>query len=208
MKSVIILDKQKEYLCMKVIEQRRSIRKYKSRPVSRDLIEKILQAGILAPSAKNRQPWHYTVATGRSKDEAVSLFRKGLERERMTPFLPKSTAYQSGAWQTVSIMAEAPVLIFVSNELAKPLQQTLDIDERESEICNIESIGASIENMILTATGLGLGTLWICDTCFAHPELSAWLGHELCAALAIGYADEQPEQRPRKSISECTDWRG
>lgn len=38
--------------------------------------------------------------------------------------------------------------------------------------------------------------------------LSAWLGHELCAALAIGYADEQPEQRPRKSISECTDWRG
>ena len=63
---------------MNAIEQRRSIRKYKRQPVSRELIEKILQAGILAPSAKNRQPWHYTVTTGRSKDEAVSLFKKGL----------------------------------------------------------------------------------------------------------------------------------
>ena len=39
------------------------------------------------------------------------------------------------------------------------------------EICDSLSIGAAIENMILTATGYGLGTLWIANTCFAYNEL-------------------------------------
>ena len=54
------------------IENRRSIRKYQDAPVSRALLEQILRAGNLAPSAKNRQPWRFVVATGRGKAEAVA----------------------------------------------------------------------------------------------------------------------------------------
>ena len=51
------------------IRDRRSIRKYKSEPVREALIDQILQAGILAPSSKNRQPWKFIVATESAKDE-------------------------------------------------------------------------------------------------------------------------------------------
>lgn len=43
------------------IYSRRSIRKYTSEPISRSIIEKIIDAGRVAPSAKNRQPWKYLV---------------------------------------------------------------------------------------------------------------------------------------------------
>ena len=49
---------------IKEIESRRSIRRYKDIPVKEELIEVILKAGMLAPSSKNRQPWHFIVTTG------------------------------------------------------------------------------------------------------------------------------------------------
>lgn len=63
--------------------------------------------------------------------------------------------------------------------------------------------------MTLAATELGLGSLWICDTYFAHRELNDWLdaGGELLAALAVGYADENPSARPRKSFHDVVEWR-
>lgn len=82
-------------------------------------------------------------------------------------------------------------------------------DQERQEICNAQSVGAAIENMTLTATELGLGSLWICDTYFAYDELTEWLGDAgaLYAALAVGYADENPAPRPRKDISFVTEWR-
>ncbi len=82
-------------------------------------------------------------------------------------------------------------------------------EDRIAEICNTQSIGAAIENMILTATDLGLGSLWICDTFFAQKELDEWLGAEgeLFAALAVGYAAEAPQARPRKEMRDVVEWR-
>ena len=72
------------------IVQRRSIRKYTDREVSDSMIREILQAGILAPSSKNRQPWKFVVARGRAKTEAVVVMREGIQRERQTPLLQDS----------------------------------------------------------------------------------------------------------------------
>ena len=47
----------------KAIKTRRSIRKFKNREIPVDLIEKILEAGMYAPSARNEQPWHFVVVT-------------------------------------------------------------------------------------------------------------------------------------------------
>ena len=62
------------------IRDRRSIRKYKSEPVRKALIDQILQAGILAPSSKNWQPWKFIVATGSAKDEACRVMEDGISR--------------------------------------------------------------------------------------------------------------------------------
>ena len=49
------------------VKTRRSIRKYKNIPVPKELVERILQAGMMAPSSKNRQPWKFIVASGKTK---------------------------------------------------------------------------------------------------------------------------------------------
>lgn len=68
-------------------------------------------------------------------------------------------------------MKEAPVLIFVMNDLGCRLDHTLSWDERVSGICYAPSIDAAVENGCLTANSLELGSLWICNTYFACPEI-------------------------------------
>lgn len=191
------------------VKDRRSIRKYQEKPVSKELVETILQAGMLAPSSKNRQPWKFIVVTEKVKEQVLAVMEQGIRREKEHPFLPESTQFLSGAEYTLQIMRQAPVLIFITNPLGLDIHSSLTPEKRIYEICNTQSIGAAIENMCLTATALGLGSLWICDTYFAYEELCSWLGQNgtLTAALALGYADEAPQARPRKSAGDVIEWR-
>lgn len=191
------------------IKERRSIRKYTDQPVPVPMIEEILKAGALAPSSKNRQPWKFTVVSGSSKEEMLAAMEQGLKREKSTPMLEESAPHIGGAYHTMDIMRQAPVVIFITNPIGIGLNHPLSLEEHVSEICNAQSVGAAIENMTLTAAALGLGSLWICDTYFAYQELKQWLnaGGELFAALAVGYPAEAPSARPRKPLSEIVEWR-
>ena len=191
------------------IVNRRSIRAYLPQPVSRKDIETVLQAGALAPSAKNRQPWRFTVALAKKKAEALAAMAQGLEEERRRPLLPESARHLGGAVQTLAIMKQAPVVIFVTNPLGQDPRQTLNTDERVTELCNAQSLGACLENMTLQATALGLGSLWICNTYFAYDALQEWIGRPgaLAAAMALGYAAGNPPPRPRKPLEELAEWR-
>jgi nitroreductase len=173
------------------------------------MIEEILLSGILAPSSKNRQPWKFIVVSGNAKNDLLTVMRKGLTREKESPLLPESAKYLSGAEYTLNIMEQAPVIIFIVNSMGIDIHSSLNPEERIYEICNAQSIGAAIENMTLTATELGLGSLWICDTYFAYKELCDYLkvDGELFAAMTVGYADENPLARPRKSMDDVVEWR-
>lgn len=195
---------------MKEITERRSIRKYKSDEIKKDDIETIIRAGILAPSAKNRQPWRYIVYTKAAKDNLLEVMEKGLLRERDgDKLLPKSSNGLPDAFHTLKIMKEAPVLIIIENTNGKSPYISIDTDERITEICDTLSIGASVQNMLLTATELGYGTLWIANTCFAYNELIEFTGikGQLVGAVSIGVAKEQPNARPRKDLSEVVEFR-
>lgn len=191
------------------IVNRRSIRAYLPKPVSRAEIEAVLRAGALAPSSKNRQPWRFTVALGKGKAEALGAMARGLEEEKQRPLLPESARYLSGAERTLAVMEQAPAIIFVTNPLGRDPRQTLTTDEWVSELCNAQSLGACLENMSLQAAALGLGSLWICDTYFAYDALREWIGRPevLAAAMALGYAAESPPPRPRKPLGELVEWR-
>ena len=194
---------------LSAIQNRRSIRKYKSIDVPRHMIEEIIQSGLLAPSSKNRQPWKFIVVTGNAKKDILKVMMKGLMREKEHPLLPESAQYLSSAEYTLKIMENAPVIIFIVNSMGIDIHSSLKPEERIYEICNAQSIGAAIENMTLTATELGLGSLWICDTYFAYKELSDYLNieGELFAAMTVGYADENPTARPRKGMIDIVEWR-
>ena len=192
------------------IYDRRSIRKFIDKPIPQKDITDIIQSGIKAPSSKNRQPWKYIVVQGNVKEEMLEVFRQGIEREENdNALLPESKQHIAAAKYTVDIMAEAPTIIFVVNSLGKSILSELTPEERVYEICNIQSIGASIQNMLLTATEKGIGSLWICDIYFAYSELCKWLGSDgqLIAAIAFGYPNESPKERPRKKIDDIVEWR-
>ena len=203
-KKVLVLS------ALKAIKARRSIRKFKSDPISEMDLHSILEAGIAAPSSKNRQPWHFTVVRGHAKEELTQVMERGLNLEVKAhePFLPDSVKYINGAFTSVNVMREAPVVVLVTNRLgvAADFTENLSVDERVAEICNVQSIAAAVENMLLAASELGIGSLWIGDIFFAYPEISEWLekknpGHGmLVTALAFGYADEAPRVRARKTL--------
>ena len=186
------------------IYSRRSIRKYTNEPISCSIIEKIIDAGRVAPSAKNRQPWKYLVYSGEAKVRLLSIMKKGIEMEEINPRLPLSVNGIPDAKNTLRIMENAPVVIVVLNTNGKSPFVQLDVDGRFSEMNDLLSIGASIENMLLKAEELNIGTLWIGNTCFAYQELMEYIGStaELIGAIALGYKAETPAMRPRKKIED------
>ncbi|MCI8623951.1 MAG: nitroreductase family protein [Provencibacterium sp.] len=195
---------------MSAIYDRRSIRKFLNTPLPKEELIEILQSGVKAPSSKNRQPWKFVVVQGGEKEEMLRAFRRGIAREENEDaLLSQSRPYIAAAKYTIDIMEEAPVIVFVVNTLGKSILETLTPEERVSEICNVQSVSAAIQNMLLAATEKGIGSLWICDIYFAYAELCDWLREEgqLVAAVAFGYPNESPEARPRKKWEDVVVWR-
>ena len=191
------------------ISRRRSIRSFHSDPVPKEHIEKILQAAILSPSSKNRQPWRFVVALGESKSGMIAAMKKGISAEKTgSGLLPNYAQHISGAENTLRAMEEAPVTVFVLNNEESFLLRDSNFEDRIFDICNIQSIGASIQNMLLAAEDIGLGSLWIGDIFFAYNELLEWLGEkdQLIAAISFGYPGESPAARPRKKFDELVRW--
>ncbi len=190
------------------IYKRRSIRKYKCDMLEKEKIEKIIDAARVAPSGKNRQPWKFIVYGGEEKKNILSEMRKGIKRELKEPLFKDSKKLLPDADNTLRIMMNAPVVVFVINTNGKSPMESIDMDDRFSEICDTLSIGAAIENMLLMAQELGVGSLWIGNTCFAYRELVEYIGEEgqLIGAVAFGIADEEPEARPRKKLEDIVEY--
>jgi nitroreductase len=202
---------------LETIAKRRSIRKFLDKEIDKNILESILAAGIMAPSAKNRQPWKFVVITKSKRLEMLDVIKNGFENEKAGRGLIKNLAeYQpflATAEYSLKVMGMAPVTIFVINTDNSfesdhfPITQTFE--EKISEMSNIQSIGASIENILLAALDYGIGSLWICDIFFAYREISKWLNtdKEIIAAISLGYPSQDPAPRPRKEMSEVVEWK-
>ncbi|MBT9136832.1 MAG: putative NAD(P)H nitroreductase YdjA [Firmicutes bacterium] len=188
---------------LEAIASRRSIRKFLSTPVPHLLLEKILEAGTLAPSGKNAQPWDFTVLEGPAKERLLMVLEQAVaafsEQGRPTGSAP----------YTIESLRQAPVCIVVYNWRGNPQADHNGL-HRYGFLVDVQSIGAAIQNMLLAAVELGLGSLWICDVLYAEREIAILLNRkeELVAVIAIGYAAEEPLARPRKSWREMTKWEG
>ena len=195
---------------IKEIENRRRIRKYKRHEISKEIIEDIIYSATLAPSAKNRQPWKFIVYQGEEKSKLVDVMHQGIQSEKITHKLMPEWAFAiPDAENTVRVMEEAPCLIAVLNTNQKTPFDSIEDEKRIVEICDSLSIGAAIENMILTATSYGLGTLWIANTCFSYNELIDFIetDSQLTGIVAIGFANEAPAKRPRKPLTDIVEYR-
>lgn len=158
-----------------VIKARHSVRKYTDQPVPEAALQRILEAARLAPSACNRQPWHFYVIT----DEAT----------RRALFTPEKQAWA----------AEAPVTIVACSRPAEAWVRWAD-NKNHADI----DLAITFEHIVLAAAAEGLGTCWICafDPEHFRKVLQLPDGLEPVAATPLGYAAGDPGARPRKALEE------
>lgn len=171
---------------MKEIEERRSIRKYKPKEIESSKLEAILESARLAPSGNNKQPWHFIVVTDASKRQSLVDVANGQ------------------SW-----MLGAPVFIVCIADIRARMESSHDmyIDE-ESSLYELKRVirdtAIAIEHVILEATHQGLGTCWV--GWYTQKSIRPILGipsdKYVVGIVTLGYADETPRPRPRKSISE------
>jgi nitroreductase len=157
-----------------VLTSRRSIRKYKSTPVEPDKLDRILEAVRIAPSAANRQPWHFIVIT----DEAV--------RRSLAKAYPRD-------W-----FAAAPVVICAC---AEPAEAWVRTDKKNYADVDVT---IAFEHLVLAAAAEGLATCWIAafNPAELRTALGLPAGIEPLAITPVGYADEKPRAFVRKPLSE------
>lgn len=190
---------------IQAIETRRSIRKFKNDPVPREHMEQILEAARIAPSSCNNQTWKFLVLGPESRERALGTMERTI-REKMAAGGNRQTL--AGAAHTLRIMKSAPELVFVVNPTAGSMLAPIEGMSHAMELLDTVSVGAAVENLILEAETLGLGTLWIGFTIVAYDEIVEALGidGQLLCSVAIGYPDEQPSARPRKAFNEIVEW--
>ena len=183
---------------IKVIEERRSIRKFQDKTVPKEIIEKILELATKAPSGKNRQPWRFVVLQSSGKDQLVSIMENALNQYKKRN---KST----GSFElSINSINEASAVVLVFNAFSN-----FEEDYNHHRLLtDTQSIGAAVQILLLAAQDFELGTLWICDIFHCDKEICSWLNRkdELVAAVAIGYPNQSPYPRPRKLLEEVIEW--
>ena len=151
------------------IRTRRSVRKYKDKPVPWDNIVEILQAAKFAPFAGNIMNCKLIVVKNDDKRKSIA------------------EACSQQYW-----MQDAPIHIVVVGE---PEKMERSYGTRGVRLYGIQGIAAAIENMLLAAHAIGLGACWIGT--FDEDEIKRLCNlpeHvDLHAIITIGYADEHPE---------------
>jgi nitroreductase len=200
------------------IRTRRSVRKYKSTPVPKELILELLEEANLAPSATNRQPWEFVVVNrsflDRLDEVLKDAFRErvaGVSEEAMRRAIKYlSLPVEDGGDRLKALesfyrtLGGAPVAVGVS----LPREKDPWVWKN-----NISDSAAAIENLLLAAWDRGLGTCWMAGPLKAKADaIAAFLGipkdRELVAIVALGYPDHQPPMPPKKDVAQKTRWLG
>lgn len=186
------------------IETRRSTRKFKSMELEREKIEAILEAGLQAPSPKNRQPWRFVIISDvNEKEKLVDSMRRYISMQ----LKEKTDRDDIGeSLVTMDIIEQAPVLVLVSYEcgMAEYHEDGVawEISAKDLEAVELQSIGAAVENMLLKAEELGIGSLWCADILYAYDIVSRYSEKPVVSAVCLGYKNESPQIRKKKEISE------
>ncbi|MEM3420845.1 MAG: nitroreductase family protein [Candidatus Hadarchaeum sp.] len=160
------------------IKGRRSIRGFIPEPIKNADLDKILEAGIAAPSAGNCQPWEFVIV-------------KDLKN--------KQKLVQAARGQ--SFLAEAPVVIVICADINRTASRYGD---RGRNLYCIQDTAAVAQNIHLAAYALGYGTCWVgaFDEKAVAEAIKAPEGIRPLIMIPIGKPREKPKPTPRTPLKE------
>jgi len=190
---------------LKTMQNRRSIRSFipEKNIADRDIIT-ILQAANQAPSAHNQQSWRFIVLRNEKKNELAKLVA-GLAANFPRP----SCALLRMACRSI---AGAAVVIAVVNtgELIRRGPRLFAVNQEEVfdffRIMEIQSSAAAVQNMLLAATSLGIGSVWLGILILIKDEVLGFLGEpqgEFMAVVPVGYPLRHSNSPKKQPLETC-----
>jgi coenzyme F420-0:L-glutamate ligase/coenzyme F420-1:gamma-L-glutamate ligase len=191
----------------KTIFERRSIRRYTDQPVSREIINTLLNAAIQAPSAHNRQPWRFAVVTQpEAKDSLATAMGTRLQKERTADGDDPADIDRDVA-RSYTRLTGAPALIVLSTSM-KDMDTYPDALRAHNEwVMATQSTAMAGQNLLLMAHALGLGACWVCAPLFVPDIVKTVLNlpgdWEPQGLLTLGYP-AQSRQKSRAPLTEKT----
>ena len=180
------------------IYDRHSVRRFSKRPLSDEIIDTVLAAANQAPSAHNRQSWKFVIVESEIKEELAELVTDKAKQY----IRPSSSLLRMAARSIIS----APAVIAVVNtgELITHGKEVMKIGDTAGfdffRTMEIQSSAAAVENLLLAATSLGLGAVWLGILYLIKEEVLDFLqepGGEFMAVVPVGYPDS-PGKTPKK----------
>ncbi len=189
----------------KLIESRQSIRQFKKTSVPQDVLQRILNAALHAPSGKNQQNWRFFVVQGEKRNQYLKFSQKswlGIKDVLQKKLKPSLYEFTERFFYT---LGEAPVIVFAYS-LNSP-------DERYHT--SIGSVYMAVENLNLACLVEELGCCTMGAPLEIKAEVDEFLGVsqmpesksgqlELLCAVVIGYPDHQPPKAPRQTDGRIT----
>jgi len=174
---------------LKVINSRRSIKKYKAEQIGDAELQSILEAALLAPNGRNQQPWHFTVIQNKQMlDKMVSIIKENILNSGHDFLIGRASAPDYNTFH------HAPAVILISGD---ENVETAQID------CSLAA-----ENILLAAESLNIGSCIITSSRFLFDsekgkqfgkELGIPDGYIYVCTIALGYGDgEKPATPPRR----------
>jgi coenzyme F420-0:L-glutamate ligase/coenzyme F420-1:gamma-L-glutamate ligase len=188
-----------------LLKNRRSVRKYQARPVSRELIEQVLEAARWAPSPHGRQPWRFVVLTRQEPkiqlaDSMGETWRQNLQMDGQDAEIVNVRLEKSR-----QRIVNAPVIIIPCLYLEDLDRYADERRQADETTMAVQSTGAAIQNMLLMTYDLGLDAGWMCAPLFCPEIVCEALGLDSRlipqALITVGYAAADPKRRERLPLS-------
>jgi hypothetical protein len=175
---------------IEAILNRRSVRQFKKKPVSREILEKLFERARWSPVAEAFRNYEYWVATGSRRDQLVSLISKNTHhfREALEQLEKTQPDKAARAVKFYSDLGNAPVVVVI----------TVPSSDDDAWAAKWHHIRASLELMVLLYViyAEGLGACGIALAPWVEEEIKKALkispDCEVLCALALGYPDESP----------------
>ena len=181
------------------IHSQRAIRRFNNEPVPDELVRKILDAAIRAPSGGNRQPWSFIVVTDTDvKLELGRLYKESWVQGGLSKMArdsdPSTARVYTSAQYLADRMGEAPVLILACIEMGGG----------DTSITTGSSIYPAVQNLMLAARALSLGTVLTTIHKGREAEVKALLGIpanvETAALIPMGFPGEGARFGPTRRV--------
>jgi F420 biosynthesis protein FbiB-like protein len=194
-----------------MVRGRRSVRAFETRPVKRSIVEEAIAAAGWAPSPHGSQPWRFAVIEAPERRESLARAMAETWRTQLRLDGQDEATVEARLAKSRDRLQRAPVLIVPCLYLAG-LDVYPDVDrQRAEEIMAIQSLGAAVQNLLLSLYAAGVDGGWMCAPLFVPEVVRETLGLESelipHALIAVGYAAKDPVRRPRLPLRDLiVDW--